>query len=208
MKTEAPITCCARCGTCCRKGGPALHLEDRRLVEEGVIHTRDLYTIRQGEPAVDPILDRLVVAPADIIKIKGRGGTWSCRFFEDDTQRCRIYADRPLECRQLECWNPEAFAARYAQDRLARRDLLAGIQGLWELVEDHHRRCDIPRVRGLLKAAAGSKTGRAARELAQIVAFDGELRNLVVSRGGLEPEMTDFLFGRPLKAMLARLDQA
>jgi hypothetical protein len=44
--------------------------------------------------------------------------------------------------------------------------------------------------------------------LAQIVAFDGELRNLVVSRGGLEPEMTDFIFGRPLKGMLARLERA
>jgi Fe-S-cluster containining protein len=191
-----------RCGTCCRKGGPALHLEDRHLVEQGIIHTRHLYTIRRGELAMDPVRGELARVDSDIIKIKGGGGSWACRFLDEGANACLIYADRPMECRHLECWNTARFEQVYRHGRLSRKDLLAGIQGLWELIEDHERRCDYDRVRRLRERRPGSGAARAEPDRAEIATYDAELRRLMVGRGGLEPEMLDFLLGRPVEAVL------
>ena len=209
MKTSPPpLPSCSRCGTCCRKGGPALHREDRHLVEQGLIHTRDLYTIRRGEWAHDPITGVLAQASGDIIKIKGGSGTRACRFLDDGPHACRIYADRPLECRALTCWNTTEIERVYAIDRLTREDLISGIAGLWELVIEHQERCDVERIRRLRVPADGPRAGLRARELAEIIRYDTELRNLVVARAGLEAGMTDFLFGRPLQQVLRALERA
>jgi Fe-S-cluster containining protein len=200
---STPIeSACTRCGTCCREGGPALHLEDRRLVADGVIHTRHLFTIRRGETARDPVRGGLVHAEGDIIKIKGCDRSWACRFLEGGTPACRIYADRPLECRLLDCRDPSRIAAAYGRDRLARADLLDGVDGLGALVRDHDARCDCGRVRVLLATPGVA----ANRELAEIVRFDAELRKLMISRGGLAPDMLDFLLGRPM-TLVVRLIQ-
>lgn len=208
MKTSpAPLPSCSRCGTCCRKGGPALHREDRHLVEQGLIHTRHLYTIRRGEWAHDPITGVLTPASGDIIKIKGGSGTWACRFLDDAPRTCRIYADRPLECRTLTCWNTAGIEQVYAIGRLTRADLISGIAGLWELVGEHQERCDVERIRRLRMPADGPRAGRLAQELAEIIRYDTELRTLVVSHAGLEAGMTDFLFGRPLQQVLRALER-
>jgi len=193
---------CLRCGTCCRKGGPALHQEDREQVEQGVIHTRDLYTIRKGEQATDPVHGGLIRVDGDIIKVKGRGGTWACRFFDDRTGACRIYADRPLECRLLECWDTARLERSYRNGRLSRRDLLAGVKGLWELIEDHERRCDVDGIRRLLERRSARGRAGVERELAKMVRYDAELRRLMVAQGGLEAEMLEFLLGRPVEHVL------
>jgi Fe-S-cluster containining protein len=204
-----PITteshACNRCGTCCRKGGPALHQEDRRLVEDGHIHTRQLVTLRAGETTRDPIEGRLVTLAGEVIKIKGRGGTWCCRFFAPQRQACRIYAFRPLECRLLTCWDTQAIESGYTRDRLTRRDLLSGIRGLWELVEAHEQRCGYERIQRLCAGREGCSASGARRALEELIAYDAELRRLVVARGGLEHGMTDFLFGRPLRKTLPNL---
>lgn len=204
----SPQPSCSRCGTCCRKGGPALHREDRHLVEQGLIHTRHLYTIRRGEWVHDPITGALVQAAGDIIKIRGGSGTWACRFLDDGSRGCRIYADRPLECRTLTCWNTAGIERVYAIDRLTRKDLISGIAGLWELVIEHQERCDVERLRKLRMPADGPPAVRRARELAEIIRYDTELRNLVVSRAGLEAGMTDFVFGRPLQQVLRAMERA
>jgi len=190
---------CSRCGTCCRRGGPALHLEDRGLVAEGVIQTRDLFTIRRGETARDPVQGGLVRATGDIIKVKGCGGSWTCRFFIDgEAGACSVYDHRPLECRALDCRDPGRLEALYAQQRLSRADLLSEVDGLWEVIRDHDRRCDCERARELLadpRPAAG-------RDLAEMQRFDQELRQLMVARGGLEVEMLDFLLGRAMSVVI------
>jgi hypothetical protein len=141
-------------------------------------------------------------ASGDIIKIKGGSGTWACRFLEDGPHACRIYADRPLECRTLTCWNTAGIERVYAIGRLTREDLISSIAGLWGLVIEHQERCDVERIRRLQMSADGPPAGRRARELAEIIRYDTELRNLVVCRAGLEAGMTDFLFGRPLQQVL------
>jgi hypothetical protein len=169
-------------------------LEDRLLVTDGVIHTRHLFTIRPGETARDPLRGGLVRAAGDIIKIKGCEGAWTCRFFDAEAATCRIYADRPLECRALDCRDPSRLEALYGEGRLARADLLSGVDGLWDLVADHDRRCDCTHARRLLtQPGAGAE-----RELAEMIRYDEELRRLMVGRGGLETDMLDFLLGRPM----------
>ena len=193
---------CSKCGTCCRSGGPSLHVEDRYLVERGFIHTRHLYTIRRGEMARDPIRSGLVRVDGDIIKIKGRNGHWACLFWDPGSNRCRIYTHRPLECRELECWDTSRIEQMYDRGRLSRCDLLSGIKGLWELVVDHDRRCSFDRVQGLLRDTTGPDAEKARRHLAEICAYDAEIRRLMVSRGRLEAAMLDFLLGRPVEQVL------
>lgn len=193
---------CSKCGTCCRNGGPSLHLEDRHLVERGFIHTRHLYTIRRGELARDPIRGGLVRVDGDIIKIKGGNGRWACRFWDPGSNRCRIYEHRPLECRELECWDTTRIEQTYDRSRLSRSDLLSGIRGLWDLVVEHDRRCSHERIQGLLKNTSGAGAEEARQHLAEICAYDAEIRRLMVSRGRLEAAMLDFLLGRPVEQVL------
>lgn len=203
MNTETPgINACTRCGACCRAGGPALHREDRHLVETGLIHTRDLYTIRRGEMAHDQIRNIVVPTRSEIIKIKGQGGTWMCRLFDPAARACRIYEERPLECRLLECWDPDKIARAYARGRLSRRDLIGEIRGVWPVVQEHQRRCDYRRVLKLLAPGPDGRVDRRRRELTAMIRYDEQLRARVIARIGLEAEMLDFLFGRPLPATL------
>lgn len=196
------VSTCKRCGTCCQQGGPSFHLADKALIETGEIPSKCLYTIRKGEMAYDNVRQCLEPASSDIIKIKGQGHSWTCLFFDDAQAACTIYENRPMECRALKCWDTAELEALYAQKRLKREDLLADIEGLWGLIKDHQQRCDYDTILVLVKAINSDQTGDARQKLAELIRFDNEIRKLVVSRGGLDDDMLDFLFGRPLSRTL------
>ena len=196
------ISECIRCGTCCEKGGPGFHIEDRMLIDKGVIPSRYLYTIRKGELAHDNVKGCLKPVESDIIKIKGKEDTWICMFFDEINKGCTIYNDRPLECRALKCWDTRGLEQIYATTRLTRKDLVSGVEGLWDLIEDHQARCDYKKIQTLIKELTGGKNIHARRKLLEIIRYDAEIRNLVISRGGLDADMLDFLFGRPLTQTL------
>jgi Fe-S-cluster containining protein len=189
---------CKRCGTCCEKGGPSFHMADKTLIELGAIHTRDLYTIRKGEMVRDNVLNGLITADSDIIKIKGKGDTWACRFYDSKNKACAIYEQRPLECRILTCWDTKDIEAFYNKDRLKREDLLKDIEGLWMLIEDHGHRCSYEKMSRAIKDLEGNFQRTAVASVMEMVRYDTEIRNLVVEKGNMEADMTDFLFGRPL----------
>jgi Fe-S-cluster containining protein len=195
---------CRRCGTCCRKGGPALHRQDAHLVNDGLIPAETLYTIRPGEPVQDNVAGRPAFAQSDIIKIQGNGAGWTCRFLEDPTNRCTIYDHRPVECRALQCWDTRAIEALYDRERLARRDLLQGVEGLWELIVDHDRRCDYRLIRDLAgRLSMGASEQKAALgAITDMVKYDQSLRQLLVENGHTPETMLDFLLGRPLTQTL------
>lgn len=173
-------------------------------MEEGLIHTRHLFTIRPGEIIDDQIRGGLRAVEGELIKIKGCGGAWTCCLFDQTRSACRIYAHRPLECRALSCRDTRGIEAAYARPRLTRGDLLAGIDGLWDLIETHQRRCDHGRIRRLLAVPGAVRDAAQRRELEEIIRYDEELRRLVVARGGLQADMTEFLFGRPLRRIVGR----
>lgn len=201
-KQKIPTTECIRCGTCCQKGGPSFHLEDKALVEKGVVLAKHLYTIRVGELSYDNIKRHLVPATTDIIKIKGQKGSWTCFFLNIQKNQCRIYDHRPLECRTLKCWDTGEIEKIYATNRLTRQDLLSGIEGLWELIKDHQTRCSYEQLKRFVDALEGAEKDAALQGLLKIIVYDSEMRKLAIQKVSLDPEMTDFLFGRPFTKTL------
>lgn len=200
-----PISECQRCGTCCKKGGPAFHRADKRLIDEGVIHSKYLFTIREGELAYDNVRQCLEPVRADIIKIKKQKDSMTCIFFNERQSACTIYEHRPLECRELKCWDTAEFEDLYAKMRLTRKDLISEIEGLWSLIKDHQERCNYETIHRLVNAIKRNRDDDARQKLTEIIQFDAEIRKLVVSTAGLDADMLDFLFGRPLIETLRNL---
>jgi len=193
------INSCQRCGTCCQKGGPAFHLEDRDLIDKGVIHTRNLYTIRIGEMVHDNVHDLLMPSNAEMIKLKGREASWTCIFYNDATCQCGIYEHRPRECRELKCWDTSALETMYDKNRLTREHLLSDIAGLWDLVQGHEKQCGYEKLKLSIDDVDGRFGQTAIKTAVGMVRYDQEIRRMVISQGGIEPDMLEFLFGRPLE---------
>ena len=70
------------------------------------------------------------------------------------------------------------------------------------MIKEHQACCDYKKIQPLIKDIVGSKNNNARRKLLEIIRYDAEIRKLVVARGGLDPEMLNFLFGRPLTKTL------
>lgn len=196
-KPEKSAESCRRCGTCCKKGGPTFHLEDKALIESGAIPLSALFTLRKGELVRDQIRGVVLPLKQEIIKLKGKGDRWTCFCFDEHENRCRIYADRPLECRLLQCWDSTGIERVYEKNRLTRRDLLGEIEGLWELVADHEKRCAYKRLAELIEAE-NSTDKHGLREVVEMVGYDAELRTLLAERSLAGPEVLPFLLGRPM----------
>ncbi|MDM8525042.1 YkgJ family cysteine cluster protein [Desulfococcaceae bacterium HSG8] len=204
MKEKTSPSECTRCGTCCKKGGPAFHHEDMELIEKGIILIKYLYTIRKGEPAYDNVRGCLLPVTSDIIKIKSRKNIRSCIFFDERENNCTIYENRPAECRAMKCWDTQEIESIYSQNRLTRKELLSDIKGLWELVETHESRCDYEKVGNLVNLLDERQEDDAARMLGEMLRYDTDIRSLVVEKSSIDPGMTDFLFGQPLTETIRR----
>lgn len=198
---------CRRCGTCCCKGGPALHLEDESLVATGRIPLKELLTIRQGEPAFDNVRGVVSPAPSDIIKIKGASpADATCRFLDQEAVGCTIYDHRPVECRVLTCWDSRAITEMYERDRLTRDRLLARLPGLSDLVAEHQERCNYQEIGRLAERIKSDQdnNGEGVEALLAIVRYDQSIRQVTVERTRLDQGLLDFLFGQPLTETLRR----
>ena len=191
---------CRRCGTCCLKGGPALHLEDQPLVDSGKIPLKHLMTFRQGEPTLDNVTDTIAPAVTDIIRIRGIHENRSdCVFYDRAQKGCRIYDQRPVECEALKCWDTQKIKSIYGSRRLTRRHLISKVQGLWEIVEDHQDHCDYAYIAELIeKIRRTHPVKEAMDELLEMIRYDQHLREVTLERANLDPGMLLFLFGRPL----------
>jgi Fe-S-cluster containining protein len=201
-KKQEIRTECIRCGTCCEKGGPALHTDDKALVVEGRIHTRHLYTIRKGERVHDNVRDCLIPATSDIIKIKGKSQSWECVFFQEDDKTCEIYEQRPQECRILKCWDTREIESTYQKTRLSRRDVLAEMGELWELIQLHEENCSHELIDTAIQNLNETSGDQASETIIAAIQYDQAIRKLVTEQGQVTDDMLDFLFGRPLTQML------
>jgi len=190
---------CRRCGTCCRKGGPALHTEDIALVRSGVIGIENLFTIRAGERVHDNVRGRVVSLHSEIVKIKGQNDAWTCLFYDAGTTACRIYRRRPLECRALACWDPSELERIYQQNRITREDLIGSIRGLWDLVQTHESRCSHEKLAEMISKLKISPDPFLTVAIRECIGYDNHLRRLTVEKSGIAPALLDFLFGRPLQ---------
>lgn len=200
---RAPRHSCTRCGTCCRAGGPALHREDTAVLLGGHAGHRHLVTIRAGEPVFDPFAEAVKPAPQEMIKVRGRGGEWTCCLYDEGTSSCTIYEHRFLECRLLKCWDPAALAEVAGRNLLTRADLINPGDSVLELIALHERECSYGLVEELLVALSeGRRKEEALGELRELVRRDLAIRLLAIRDLGLAEEYELFIFGRPLFKVL------
>ncbi|MFO7560461.1 MAG: YkgJ family cysteine cluster protein [Desulfobacterales bacterium] len=195
---------CIRCGVCCKKGGPTLHAEDKKQIEEGKIPVKFLFTIRKHEPAFDNIRDLIAPASTDIIKIKSQKDSSACIFYDPSNAECRIYTYRPIECRKLKCWDTREISLLYDKNRINRKTLLSGIEDLSDLIQDHQNRCSYKKIADLADQIKCNRIEKkeALEQLNEMLRYDCSIRHLIVEKSSKASEMLDFLFGRPLTATM------
>lgn len=202
-KTTMPLEIaspeCRRCGTCCTKGGPGLHLGDLPLYVSGLLPRASLLTLRSGELVCDNVAGRIEPLAEEMVKVRSVPGG-ACHFLREASQ-CAVYQDRPAECRALFCAAPEAVAAMYDRDRLTRADLIQTGGALFELIMHHEERCSQARAADLA-AALESGDDAAYAELFALVRFDEEFRAVLVERAGIDLSELPFYLGRPLAETL------
>ena len=197
---------CRRCGACCRKGAPVLHLEDMPLLAEAVIPFAFLVTLRAGELARDDVQGALGPLAEETIKIAGRDilgvhPDWTCPFFHAP-QTCGIHSRRPAQCRAFFCKKPSALIAMYTQRRIARTDIFHLFPAPWpELVAAHESECAPARLIPLVLAALPD--GEAEQSLLEALRFDAAFRELAVTRAAVPEDALFLLFGRPLSILFA-----
>jgi Fe-S-cluster containining protein len=193
---------CKRCGTCCNKGGPSFHIEDKYIIEEGYIPAKHLYTIRKGEPVRDNITEKIVYTSSDIIKIKGQKNGWACFYYDEIEKSCSVYKYRPLECRILNCRDTGEIKKIIGRNLLARKDIINNVGGLWEIVIEHDQRCSFRKIKKLIEQQSQTENAILSGKVAELVEYDRIMRELIVKKGQLNPELLDFLFGRPLSIVI------
>jgi Fe-S-cluster containining protein len=193
---------CTGCGTCCRQGGPALHLEDRSLLEQGGISRGEMVTIRRDEPAYNPLDETVLPSGSEFIKTKGRGGSWSCLFFDETGNRCTIYLNRPLECRLLFCRDTGPLAEVVGENLLTRQMLLPEDDPVLPLLTRQEEECPYRLVNKLL--TGGDKVRDDIEgQLTELVGRDLAVRSIFLRNFPARHAEELFLFGRPLFLVLA-----
>lgn len=195
------ITHCTRCGTCCQKGGPALHVQDLELVVQKKIMPENLYTIRKGELVYDNIKGGLSTTGQEIIKIRSVFGATTCIYYDDAQKQCLIHEVRPVECRVMTCWDTKPAEAFYNVDRLDRASVFGQVGWIMDLIETHEEKCGYPEIDRLcrLRQAGDSTAGHA---ISEALRYDAEMRRVVVEKTGMDAGMMDLIFGRVLEKTL------
>lgn len=193
---------CARCGECCEQGSPTLMQQDLPLFQQEILTWSDVYTLRAGE-RVSSREGQAEDLTEERLKVREVPGTRQCWFYLAANQTCRIYDHRPEQCRRQNCWGDPPRPPAAAQ-LLSRRDLLAAVPEIWDLIQEHQARCGSALVRRAV-AALGAGEAEAAEPLFEALHFDHYLRQMLLTDWGLTNAATEFLLGRPLTEFLKAL---
>jgi len=204
--TPSSESACRRCGACCLKGGPALHRADALLFDgPNALDLSLVVTLRAGEPAFDQVRGQVLPLESELLKLRGRDGSWTCALYDAEARACGLYQRRPEECRTLSCQDTSALAAMYEQDRLTRRDLLPKGHAVLAVLAEHEALVPVPRIAPLAKLlrAGGQEALDAESELSQIARADRAFRKSLEERAGIGSEYHDFFFGRGATALFS-----
>ena len=197
------INACRRCGTCCLKGGPVLHKEDIKIIREGHAGHRHLVTLRKGEVVFNPVSNSLGQINVELVKVTGKGGVWSCCFYDDQNTSCALYEHRFFECRLLKCWDTSDLMRVIGRHTLLRADLINATDPIMELIESHDEECPCTEVEDLIaKISREPGSRRYLARLEELVRKDISIRAYALSDLGLKKEYELFIFGRPLKEII------
>ncbi|MFH1058761.1 MAG: YkgJ family cysteine cluster protein, partial [Pseudomonadota bacterium] len=195
LEALAAAARCLGCATCCRVSSPTLYAEDLALVRGGGLARTSLYALRAGEMAHSARLGRSEPLASELIKLREAPGG-GCAALRGAA--CGIYAQRPLQCRHLECWSGRHAGQLAAQPRLSRRDLLAGDGTALALMAEYEARlpgADL--AAALATAAAGGDQGPALA----FMELDHRLRHGIAARYGFDQAAQELILGRPARSV-------
>ncbi len=192
---------CLRCGECCRKGSPTLYLEDMEILKRGIIKRTELLTLRSGEIGFSNVTNDLVLLTEERVKVKEKPGSRQCLLFNPENRGCLIYEDRPLQCRVMECWNPDGYQSLDARLFLSRKELLSPHDPLIPVIEVHEKRCAVSKLQEALSKIQKGRTS-AQEEAVDILLYDHHIRGFMEEKHGIGRENQALLFGRPLFDLL------
>ena len=203
MNALAAKNTCERCGTCCIKGGPALHFEDLQLLKNKNLNIGHLITIRKEEPVFLLSGDHTKPAPSEIVKTKGKGADWTCLFFEEKNKTCGIYGHRPLEWSLLKCWDTAELEEVAGKNLLSRYDIISSHATVIPCIKDHEKRCSLAELESLLCAMKDkSSQQEAITRLTDLVNTDLAIRSQAYAKFHFSLDAELFYFGRPLFKIL------
>ncbi len=186
---------CIRCGTCCQGSTPSLHPEDITLIDQGVIALGDLVTLRSGEVVYDNIQGKVRELTEELVKVREQDESQGCLFYDPRGAGCGIYDNRPLQCRTLECWNPEKLIGLFESRKINRTELI-GDDAMNELVAAHEERASVSRLKTLL--LSHSEENNREGDIVDLVNYDLHFREFLAGKLSLGAGETVFYFGRPL----------
>ena len=194
---------CIRCGTCCLKGGPALHHEDTKILCEGHVGYQHLITIRAGEMVYNPAKEKPDPVLNEMVRVAGRDGSPACFFYDEGKKSCGIYRNRFLECRVLKCWDTSEILSVIGRNTIQRSDIMNPDDPVVDVIKSHEEECSSYEVESLLAAlSAGKDRTGALKRLSELVLRDNAIRSFALTELELKKEFEYFIFGRPLSRIL------
>lgn len=188
---------CVQCGECCRRGSPTLHLEDLELLRMGAIPWQELVTLRLGEPAYSPFHEKAFFLTSECLKIREKPSTKHCTFLDEETSRCTIYANRPVQCRAQACWDSAPAKQLSKLPFLSREDVFAGVDLLLDIMAEHDRRFAFQKVHEAFKRLKETG-GEGIDEVLELLAFEEHFRSFCGERFKIPADQMDLVFGRSL----------
>ncbi len=165
---------------------------------------RHLVTIRAGEPVFNPVTNRVERAEREMVKVKGRGGSWCCSFYRREDSSCTIYDFRFLECRLLKCWDPSDLMRVMGRGTIRRSDVLNEGDPIRSVIALHDEECPLSELSALVvRAFVEDEDGTARRRLSDLIRRDSALRSYALNDLGVESAFELFLFGRTVRDIVS-----
>ncbi|MCK5836721.1 MAG: YkgJ family cysteine cluster protein [Desulfobacula sp.] len=195
---------CKRCGTCCEKGGPALHTQDLPLIEKGFLSFEKFITIRKGELVHDPVSNSIEPVKKEFLKIRGIKNSWACLFYDKTSNGCTIYDHRPLACKILKCWDTHDILELAGKNLLSRLDIVKEGNPLREKLIEHEELFPCPDLKTISQTISRSSK-KTVKKLERIINKDLAYRIRAIDEFNLSVSQELFYFGRPLFQLLTPL---
>lgn len=188
-------TSCTRCGTCCASNSPVLLKDDLPLIISEALSYDSLYTIREGE-LMKSHDNETFEASMDFIKIKGKNGTAECIFYDGEAG-CKIYENRPAQCRIFNCWSSHEELTGLEAKRLLRKELFDSAEVLLNIMDAHEKKCSYKKLTDALeRVAQGSED--AAAEIIDMLAYDTYARPFFQEKFNIPQNAMELILGRPM----------